>query len=112
MASLGVASPALAADVTDVAVTPESGGTYRFDVTIRSDEIGWDKFADRWEVPDTDGAVPGARVPHHPHVDEQPFTRSLSGAAVPERITSVTLRARDSVEGFVGAEMPFGLPDR
>ena len=56
-----------------------------------------------------DGAVLGSRVLAHPHVDEQPFTRSLSGISIGETIGSVTVRARDSVHGFGGAEMNVDL---
>ncbi|MEQ9690720.1 MAG: hypothetical protein RLO48_13395, partial [Bauldia litoralis] len=38
------------ADVIDVVATPESGGTWRFDVTVRHDDAGWDHYADAWEV--------------------------------------------------------------
>ena len=44
-------------------------------------DTGWDDYADGWRVLDMDGNELGMRVLHHPHVDEQPFTRSLSGGA-------------------------------
>ena len=110
---LGV-SAALAdiADVIDVEVTRESADSYRFEVIIRSEETGWDKYADRWEVLGPDGERVGTRVLHHPHVDEQPFTRSLGGVAIPEAITEVTVRAHDSADGYGGAEMIVPLPGR
>ena len=52
-----------------------------------------------------DGTVLGVRVLTHPHVDEQPFTRSLSGVAIPPGIDTVTVRARDSVHGLGGVEI-------
>ena len=48
---------------------------YRFRVTVRHDDTGWDHYADRWEVLGPDGTVLGIRVLHHPHENEQPFTR-------------------------------------
>ena len=77
-------------------------GTMTFSVTIRSDDIGWDGYADRWEVLEGD-AVIGERVLTHPHVDEQPFIRSRSGIVV--HATEVVVRAHHSVGGFCGAEM-------
>ena len=71
------------ADVIAVQVTQTDAGTYAFDVTIASDETGWDKYADRWEVLAPDGSLLGTRELAHPHVDEQPFTRSLSGVVIP-----------------------------
>jgi hypothetical protein len=102
--------PRMCADVENVAITAEGGGTYRFDVTVRSPDTGWDKYADAWEVRAADGTVLGTRVLTHPHVDEQPFTRSLSGVAIPEEITQVEIAARDLVEGFCGAMMAVVVP--
>jgi hypothetical protein len=33
-------------------------------------------------------------------VDEQPFTRSLSGVSIPEGTTQVQIQARDNVGGW------------
>nr|WP_163267021.1 hypothetical protein [Chelativorans alearense] len=100
------------ADVEAVDIRPEAGGTYRFDVTVAHGDEGWDHYADRWEVLDEDGTVLATRVLAHPHVDEQPFTRSLSGVAVPEGVTHVVVRVRDSVHGHGGGEVRLALPDR
>jgi len=88
------------AEVVAVEITPEGGGSYRFDVTVRHPDTGWDAYADRWEVLAPDGKVLGTRVLAHPHVDEQPFTRSLGGVAIPGSVEEVTVRARDSVDGW------------
>ena len=50
-----------------------------------------------------DGTVAGTRELAHPHVEEQPFTRSLSGVPIPDGVESVTVAARDSVAGFCGS---------
>lgn len=57
-----------------------------------------------------DGTVLGTRVLLHPHEDEQPFTRSLSGVSVPAGIDRVTLQAHDLVHGYGGAETQVTLP--
>ena len=98
------------ADVIDATASKAADGTYTFSVTVKSDDTGWDKYADRWEVVSTDGSVLGIRVLAHPHEDEQPFTREQSGIAVPEGVTEVTIRAHDKVEGFGGKEMTIPLP--
>ncbi len=102
--------PALAADV--IAATPSraADGTWGFDVTVRSDDTGWDAYADRWEVVAPDGTVLGTRELLHPHEDEQPFTRSLTGVTIPAAITRVTVRAHDKPGGFGGAELAVTLP--
>ncbi len=98
------------ADVIEASATKAADGTYTFSVTIKSDDTGWDKYADRWEVVSTDGTVLGIRVLAHPHEDEQPFTREQSGIKVPEGVTEVTIRAHDKVEGFGGKEVTIPLP--
>lgn len=92
------------ADVVDVRFEGD-GTTYRFDVTVRSGDTGWDKYADAWEVRAPDGVVLGERVLLHPHETEQPFTRSLSGVVVPDGVDEVVVAARDSVNGYCGATM-------
>ena len=98
------------ADVVDVEVTKQGEGQFRFDVTVRHDDEGWDHYADRWEVRGPDGAVLGVRELAHPHVNEQPFTRSLSGVEIPADVAEVRVRARDSVHGYGGAEKTVAVP--
>jgi hypothetical protein len=106
-------SPAYAgqADVVRVEVTRAAPGVYSFRVTLRHDDAGWDHYADRCEVRDAEGTVLGTRVLAHPHVDEQPFTRGLSGVAVPHGLSQVTIAAHDSVHGHGGIEMTVVLPE-
>ncbi len=98
------------ADVIAASANKADDGTYTFSVTVKSDDTGWEKYADRWEVVSTDGTVLGIRVLAHPHEDEQPFTREQSGITVPEGVTEVTIRAHDKVEGFGGKEVTIPLP--
>jgi len=108
---LAAALPAAAgeADVVAVEAVPEDGGTWRFSVTLRHDDTGWDHYADKWEVVAPDGRVLATRVLLHPHEAEQPFTRTLGGVAVPEGIVAVTLRGHDSVHDYGGREMTVPL---
>ena len=72
------------AHVTDATVEATGDGVYRVSATVASQETGLDKYADRWEIRDpATGAVIGERILAHPHVNEQPFTRSLPGVADP-----------------------------
>ena len=103
-------APPLCADVENVEITAEAGGAYRFDVTVRSPDTGWEKYADAWEIRAPDGTVLGTRTLAHPHVDEQPFTRSLSGVVIPTDVTTVEVAARDLVEGFCGMAMTVPVP--
>jgi hypothetical protein len=40
------------------------------------------------------------RVLGHPHVNEQPFTRSLSGVQIPKGTAQVQIQARDLPQGW------------
>ncbi|SLN13062.1 hypothetical protein TRL7639_00158 [Falsiruegeria litorea R37] len=109
--ALFLAAPALAdAPVVEKVTARASGDTWRFDVTIRHPDTGWDDYADGWQVLDMDGKELGMRVLHHPHVDEQPFTRSLSGVKIPTGTKQVQIRARDSVGGWAEESTVIDLP--
>ena len=98
-------------EIVDVQVTANQG-SYRFDVTLQHDDTGWDHYADGWEVLSPSGDSLGKRVLAHPHVSEQPFTRSLSGVKVPEGIDTVLIRAHDSVHGYNPKQQQVKLPNR
>ena len=101
----GVDPPASGcADVVDATVDG-SGTVFTVSATVRSVETGWDKYADAWEVRTLDGEVLGTRVLAHPHVDEQPFTRS-------QGISEVEVAARDLVLGFCGETTRVAVPGR
>ena len=77
---------------------------------MRHADEGWDHYADLWQIETPDGEILGERVLAHPHVNEQPFTRSLSGVRIPDSLDRVTVRAHDSVHGF-GAPVVYLLPE-
>lgn len=72
----------------------------RVSVTLSHSDTGWDHYADGWEVLDADGKSLGVRVLAHPHVNEQPFTRSLGGVQIPAGATRIFIRVRDNVDGW------------
>ncbi len=98
------------ADVTAVTVTPEKARIYTFEVTIFHNDEGWDHYADSWEIRDKQGTLYGTRTLHHPHVSEQPFTRSLSHVEIPQEISGVTVRAHDSIHLYGGKTITVELP--
>ena len=108
---LSIPSYANQAKITEVEVT-ENSGSFRFDVTLRHDDAGWDHYADGWEVLSPAGDVLGKRVLAHPHVSEQPFTRSLSGVKIPQELSTVSIRAHDSVHGYNKNVVEVSLPGR
>ena len=93
------------ADVIAATAQLDASGTWSISATIRHADTGWDHYADRFDVLDKAGDVLGSRTLFHPHVDEQPFTRSLNGLAIPQGVDSITVRAHDSVHGLGGASI-------
>ncbi len=98
------------ADVVGVKPTRESGNSWRFDVTVKSNDKGWDYYADAFEVLTPDGKLLGRRILYHPHETEQPFTRELTGVKIPPEIKQVVVRARHKPRGYDGATMTVRLP--
>lgn len=97
------------ANVLFVQASQSGNGTWRFNVTVEHPDIGWDDYADGWDVVLPDGTVvkandddPFTRLLLHPHETEQPFTRSQSNLHIPESVTQVTVRAHDLVDGWGG----------
>ena len=97
-------------DVVNVKVQKSGAGVYRFNVTLRHGDTGWKHYTNAWDVVAPDGKVLGTRVLAHPHVNEQPFTRSLSGVKIPMKIKTVTIRAYDLVHKYGGKTMQVKLP--
>ena len=108
---LGAQAYAGEADVINVKIR-SAGSTYSFDVTVKHADEGWDHYADKWDVVAPDGTVLGTRTLYHPHVDEQPFTRSLSGVKIPDSIKEVTVRAHDKVHGYGGKTLTVAVPGK
>ena len=86
-----------------------SNGAWNFAVTLSHPDSGWEHYADGWEVLAPDGVRLGHRELLHPHVNEQPFTRSLGGVAIADNIDHITIRAKCSVDGWVGGEFEVPL---
>ena len=86
--------------IENVTVSKTGPDTYRFAVTIRHPDTGWDHYADGWRVLDMDGKELGLRVLFHPHETEQPFTRSLDGVKIPGDVSQVQIQARDLPGGW------------
>ena len=98
------------AQVISVRAVEQDSELWRFDVTVRHNDDGWEHYADAWQVVrPPDGEVLAERVLAHPHVNEQPFTRSQSGVRIPRELTVVTVHAKCNVHGFGGREVTVDL---
>ncbi len=98
------------ADVLRVEVQKTRPGVFSFSATISSPDTGWKKYANGFRVRTEVGKVMGTRVLFHPHVNEQPFTRSLSGVKIPANVREVIVDAQDSVAGWGGKSVRIKLP--
>jgi len=85
-------------EIVNVEVVCSSSCT--FSVTLKHGDEGWDHYANQWDVMLMDGTLLKSRVLYHPHVDEQPFTRSLSGVKIPAGTSRVKIRAKDLKHGY------------
>jgi hypothetical protein len=96
-------------DVLNVEVKLAGVDRYRIAVTLKHDDTGRGHYANAWEVLDEKGTVMGVRVLHHPHVNEQPFTRSLT-ITIPPSVKRITLRGKDSLHAYGGKVVEFEMP--
>ena len=92
------------------AVARMQGGAWTVSVTIRHADTGWEDYADAWRVELADGTVLATRDLEHPHVTEQPFTRSQTGIAVPGGTKSLKVRARTLPTGWDSRTYTLTLP--
>ena len=97
------------ADVLDVKIRALGNDRYHIDSTVQHADTGWDHYANAWEVLDENGNVLGKRVLHHPHVGEQPFTRSDT-VTIPADVKAITVRANDSVHETGGKTVTIEVP--
>jgi hypothetical protein len=92
-------------DATVTAVRASGAdGAYTFLVTIRSNDLGCNQYADWWEVVDEHDNLVYRRVLLHDHADEQPFTRDGGPVAVKAGQT-VTVRAHMNTSGYAAEAM-------
>ncbi len=93
--------PAVAAGPEALAVKVDRAGMlWNIHVTLRHPDRGWDHYADAWEVLDVNGNRLALRRIAHPHVEEQPFTRSLTGVVLPDGTREILVRGRCSRDGW------------
>ena len=98
------------ADVVNVEIVKSSTDTFKFSVTVKHDDSGWKHYADKWDVKGPNEVILGTRTLYHPHVDEQPFTRSLTNVSVDPTVQEITVRAHCSVHGYGGKTMTVKVP--
>lgn len=96
MATALAAGPPEVRDMT----AEKTGMAWRVSVTIAHPDEGWDHYADAWRIEDAEGRILGTRELLHPHVQEQPFTRSLSSVMMPDGAREIFVRAHCKLHGW------------
>ncbi len=86
-------------EIVNVVLTKHAG-IWRADVTLKHDDTGWKHYADAWRLVDESGNEIGKRTLYHPHVHEQPFTRSLSGFHIAGDVKIIFVEAHDLKHGW------------
>ena len=104
--------PALA-DTPEVveAHASRTGDFWSISVTLSHPDSGWDHYADAWQILAPDGTTLGTRDLAHPHVEEQPFTRSLDGLTIPKGLDHVMIRVRCNLDGWSPRLIWLDLPN-
>jgi hypothetical protein len=97
-------------DVINAEAINTGENTFHFNVTLKHQDTGWQHYANKWQILSPTGELLGTRVLFHPHENEQPFTRGLSGVVIPKNIRTVIIRGYDSVHETGGQEFQLTLP--
>ncbi len=95
-ATPAIADPAKIENATATA----SGNAWTVSVTLRHGDAGWVDYAYGLRVFTEDGTILGTRTLFHPHVNEQPFTRSQSGIEIPADMAQVFIEASTNTDGW------------
>ncbi len=93
------------------AVFRSSGVSWSVDVTLKHKDTGWKHYADAWRIVDANGKEIAKRTLYHPHVNEQPFTRSLSRVEIPKDSKVVFIEAHDTVHKWSPTKLEINLVD-
>ena len=93
------------ADVIKAQAKCDKNRNCTFYVTIKHGDEGWKHYANKFEILSLDRKILATRILYHPHVNEQPFRRSISNVAIPKHINKVIIRAHDLVHKYGGEEV-------
>lgn len=99
--SLFFTTPLFAGEVEIInAALEQYSGQWTIRVTLKHADRGWKHYADAWRIVDEKGRTIATRTLHHPHDNEQPFTRNLSGVNIPASSAIVFIEAHDKKHGW------------
>lgn len=87
------------AEIIEAKAERNAAQNFNISVTVKHGDTGWDHYANAWRIYAPDGKLLAERTLHHPHVKEQPFTRSLLGVRIPLEASEITIVPVCSVYG-------------
>lgn len=100
-----------ASDVHILATTiiHQSQNEYLVNVKLQHQDTGWEHYADEWRIVDQHGNILARRILLHPHVNEQPFTRSLSNVKLDDDLSIIYIEAHDKLHGWTENKLEIDL---
>lgn len=98
-------------EILDATFSQQSDQSWNVSATLRHADTGWENYADAWRVVAGKDTILGTRTLVHPHVNEQPFTRSLSPVKIPADTKTVYIEAHDLVHGWSSQRLEINLLD-
>ncbi len=105
LAGMAAADPA---EIVGAEARPGASG-WTVTVTLRHGDTGWGDYADGWRLLTREGEVIATRALAHPHVNEQPFTRSLPGIDLPKG-RAVFVESSTTATGWSGERLRLPIP--
>ena len=96
-------------EIIDATLKKNTDAMWSVSVTLKHADTGWDHYANNWRIINEKGNVIGDRVLYHPHVNEQPFTRSLSNVSIKETDRYLYIIAHDTINGWSPEKLKIDL---
>jgi len=90
-------------DVINATASCNKQNICNFTATLKHHDTSWKHYANKFDIM-VNNKVIATRVLFHPHINEQPFTRGISGIKLAKNTKSVTIRAHDLVHKYGGKE--------
>jgi len=97
------------ATVVAVEMTEQAPQSWQVAVSVLHDDSGWEHYADKWRVLDEQGLVLAERILLHPHIEEQPFTRSLDVVEIPKTTAVVYIEVHDTKSAWASQRVELDL---
>ena len=108
---VGTQGPLECPDVIRVDITRDADGTHTIAATVSSPYETVDHFVNAITVQAPAGEELARLDLVEAHVDQQPFTETLTGVEIEPSMTEVVVRGHDSINGWCGLTIRADVPD-